>query len=283
MLGHAFFNSWKENHEVKVTLKGDLNQYKIHTIFNEENSLSLLNALDFDNFSFKVQSFMPDCIVNCTGVTKQLSSQDNIVNTMLINAILPHRLEELCENLDIRLIQLSTDCIFSGKKGLYEELDPSDAEDLYGKSKFLGEVTGKNSLTIRKSTIGLELSNKHGLIEWFLNQRDTVQGYSNAIYSGFTSLCLASIVEEIISNYPDLNGVLNIASKPISKYDLLLNLRDRIDDFNVNILEDGKIKIDRSLNPDKFKRITSIKVPTWDSMLNDLAEEINKRKYDSRK
>lgn len=283
MLGHAFFKSWKENHEVKVTLQGESLQYKIHSIFDEKNSLFSLNALDFDKFSRHVRAFMPECIVNCIGVTKQLSNQNNIVNTMSINTILPHRLEVLCENLGIRLVQLSTDCIFSGKKGLYKEQDSSDADDLYGKSKFLGEVVGTNSLTLRKSTIGLELSNKHGLIEWFLNERDEVKGYSNAIYSGFTSSCLASIVEEIIMNHADLNGVLNLASKPISKYDLLVNLRDRLDDFHIDIIQDDKIKIDRSLNPDKFNRLTSIKVPTWNSMLDDLAEEINKRKYDSRK
>tara|TARA_B100000965_G_C19597478_1_gene760927 strand:+ start:2477 stop:3157 length:681 start_codon:yes stop_codon:yes gene_type:complete len=226
---------------------------------------------------------MPDCVVNCIGITKQLCDQDNIEDTILINSVLPHRLDKFCRNLDIRLIQLSTDCIFSGKKGFYTEDDPSDAEDLYGKSKYLGEVQGSTSLTLRKSTIGLELNNKHGLIEWFLSQNDKVFGYSNAIYSGFTSSYLASIVEDILTEYPNLSGVMNLASTPISKYDLLTKLRDRLDDFHVDIIEDDKIKIDRSLNPKKFNKITNVAVPSWDYMLDELAEEINKRKYDSRK
>ncbi len=283
MLGHTFFNSWKDSHEVKVTLRGNPGQYSSQKIYNEQNAFFSLNVLQFDNFTDCISSFMPDCVVNCIGITKQLCDQDNIEDTILINSVLPHRLDKFCRNLDIRLIQLSTDCIFSGKKGFYTEDDPSDAEDLYGKSKYLGEVQGSTSLTLRKSTIGLELNNKHGLIEWFLSQNDKVFGYSNAIYSGFTSSYLASIVEDILTEYPNLSGVMNLASTPISKYDLLTKLRDRLDDFHVDIIEDDKIKIDRSLNPKKFNKITNVAVPSWDYMLDELAEEINKRKYDSRK
>ncbi len=283
MLGHTFFNSWKDNHEVKVTLKGRSDQYAPYKIFNESNSFFSLNVVDLDAFEKCIQTFMPDCVVNCIGITKRLCTSDNTVDAISINAMFPHKLEEFCKNLEIKLIQLSTDCIFSGNKGLYSETDSSDAEDLYGKSKFLGELTSSSSLTLRKSTIGLELTNKHGLVEWFLSQRGQILGYSEAIYSGFTSSFLASIVEEIFTNYPDLNGVLNIASEPISKYELLVNLRDRLDNFHIDIIRDDKIKLDRSLSPDKFNKMTNISVPSWEKMLDDLAEDINKRIYDSRK
>ena len=123
-----------------------------------------------------------------------------------------------------RLIILSTDCIFSGKSGNYKEEDISDAEDLYGRSKFLGEVISKNVLTLRKSTIGLELGSHHGLIEWFLAQEGDIKGYSKAIYSGVTSEVLAKILARIINDFPNIYGVRNIASKPISKFKLLQEL-----------------------------------------------------------
>ena len=282
MLGHNFFRCWRDSHDVRVTLRNDFAFYSHHKVFSECKTFHGIDILNFDNLSDIIGSFNPDCIVNCSGITKQLSNVNSLENILMVNSVFPHKLNDICKNLGIRLIQLSTDCVFSGKKGNYTELDNSDAEDIYGKSKFLGEINDANTLTLRKSSIGLELENKHGLVEWFLNQKNSIQGYKGAIYSGFSCTHLALLIENIIINHPGLNGVLNLASQPITKYDLLRNLRDRLDNFSIDIIEDDKIKIDRSLDSSSFVEKTGIRIPQWEEMLDDLANEINERKNDSR-
>ena len=165
---------------------------------------------------------------------------------------------------------MSTDCVFSGHKGNYSETDPSDAEDLYGKTKYLGEVDYPGCLTIRTSIIGRELETKHGLIEWFLSQEGkTVSGYKKAIFSGLTTIALSEIIAEIIVNHPSLSGVYQVASKPISKYDLL-NIVKHTYDMKVRIDPDESIINNRSLNPEKFRKETNIKIPSWEYMIEEM-------------
>ncbi len=280
MIGHNFFLSWRERHDVRVTLKEDHKDYLSHGFYNHKNSFFNCDASTIEKLIEVIDSFEPDCIVNCIGVTKQLCSQENIENVLMINSVLPHKIDHICKIRGIRFIHLSTDCVFTGEKGNYKESDIPDATDLYGRSKVLGEVDNTSSLTIRKSTIGLELNNKHGLLEWFLAQEKSIAGYSGAIYSGLSTAHLAYIIEEIIVEYPSLNKVLHIASEPISKFTLLCELRDRLVDCDIEIIEDDKMSVDRSLAPSKLLKDTGIKIPSWDQMLDDLAKEINERKYD---
>lgn len=282
MIGHNFFLSWRKRHDVRVTLKEGFEDYLSHGYFNQDNSFFNCDASNTDKLIEVIDSFKPDCIVNCIGVTKQLCCQENIENVLIINSLLPHKMDHICKMRGIRFIHLSSDCVFSGEKGNYNEADNLDAKDLYGRSKVLGEVDSTSCLTIRKSTIGLELNNKHGLLEWFLSQEKSIKGYSGAIYSGLATTHLASVIEKIIVEYPRLNKIINIASEPISKFNLLCGLRDRLEDCDIDIIEDDKISIDRSLDPSKFLKETSINIPSWDQMLDDLAKEINERKYDTR-
>jgi dTDP-4-dehydrorhamnose reductase len=165
---------------------------------------------------------------------------------------------------------MSTDCVFSGHKGNYTETDPSDAEDLYGKTKYLGEVDYPCCLTIRTSIIGRELETKHGLIEWFLSQEGkTVSGYKKAIFSGLTTIALSEIIAEILANHPHISGVYQVASEPISKYDLL-NLVNKIYGLKIRIDPDEAIINNRSLNPEKFKKETNIKIPSWEYMIEEM-------------
>lgn len=283
MIGHNFFLSWRERHDVKVTLKGNLKNYLPYEFYNQENSYFNYDASCTKELIEIIDSFEPDCVVNCIGVTKQLCYQDNIENALIINSLLPHKIDHICKIRGIRFIHLSSDCVFTGEKGNYKEIDIPDATDLYGRSKVLGEVDSPSCLTIRKSTIGLELNKSHGLIEWFLAQEGSIKGYSGAIYSGLTTAHLALVIEKIIVEYPKLNRIINIASEPISKLTLLRGLRDRLEGFNIQIIEDDKISIDRSLDSSKFVKDTGISIPSWDQMLDDLAKEINERKYDTRK
>ena len=198
-------------------------------------------------------------------------------DSVLVNSLFPHKLSNVCKTFNSRLIILSTDCIFSGKSGNYKEEDISDAEDLYGRSKFLGEVTSKNVLTLRKSTIGLELGSHHGLIEWFLAQEGDIKGYSKTIYSGVTSEVLAKIIARIINDFPNIYGVRNIASKPISKFKLLQELNKKLPETRINVLQDDEIVCDRSLDSSKLNKEIGELVPSWDEMLEDLAKNIIER------
>ncbi len=283
MIGHTFLQSLGESFDVKVTLQGSEKDYLKFGIFNNQNAFYEQNALDLEGLSNLINLYNPQCIVNCVGITKQICVAKGIEQTIEVNSLFPHQIKRICEKRGVRLIHLSTDCVFSGKKGFYNEKDFADAEDLYGRSKILGEVEGENCLTLRKSTVGLELSNTHGLIEWFISQKQNILGYKGAIYSGLSTRYLATIVGQIIKDHRELSGIMNLASAPISKYDLLCKLRNRIEDFDIEIIEDDKINIDRSLDAAKFCDKTGIVVPSWDEMLDDLAKEINERKYDTRK
>ena len=277
MLGHQFTKSLSKNHDVMATLRNGLDAYESFNLFSKENSYSNIDIRSLDSVIAVFKKFNPHTVINCSGVTKQLASDDTSAETIMVNSLFPHQLVSICTKYNSRLIQLSTDCIYSGAKGFYKEEDISDALDLYGRSKFLGEVNLDNVITLRKSTIGLELGSNHGLIEWFLKQRNSVKGYTKAIYSGFTSMVLAEVVENIIVEQKSLSGIWNLASSPISKFDLLNKLLDRLDKFEIEIVPDDKININRSLDPGKFHEVTGFLSPSWDDMLDQLAEEINKR------
>ena len=279
MLGHKFLQSWEKNHTVKCTLRKEIQFYENNHYFNKGNSIENVDVLDEAKLKKVIEDFMPDVLVNCVGVTKQIIDKSKLMHSIYINSYLPHTLKAICEKHSIRLILMSTDCVFSGDKGFYKEDDISDARDIYGKTKSLGEVDSEGVLTLRKSTVGIEIYKKHGLIEWFLGQKKIVNGYSKAIYSGVTSQELANIIETILIDYPDMSGIYNIASKPISKYTLLSDLNERLNNI-LDIRSDDTVVCDRSLDPYKFQNDTRIQVKDWEVMLDELAEEIKLRKHD---
>jgi dTDP-4-dehydrorhamnose reductase len=276
MLGHTFMRLWRDKYDIKTTLKHDFDYYD-NKLFNSENSFVNLDILDESKLLKIMDHFSPDIVINCIGITKQIINDLESEVPIQINSLFPHKLSKYCRKYNSRLFLLSTDCIFSGRKGFYSENDISDAEDLYGRSKYLGEVTDSNVITLRKSTIGLELNNKHGLIEWFLEQSGQVKGYKRAIYSGLTSSVLVDVIEEIMLNHTCMSGIWTIASKPISKYSILKYLADRIEN-DIDIEPDNEVICDRSLDGSRFKKETGIIIPKWEDMLDSLVEEINNRK-----
>jgi dTDP-4-dehydrorhamnose reductase len=180
--------------------------------------------------------------------------------------LLPHRLAGLCELVGARLVHMSTDCVFSGKKGDYHESDPSDAEDLYGKSKFLGEVVYPHAITLRTSIIGHELQGARSLIDWFLSQERQCKGYTKAIYSGMPTVVLAQLVRDVIIPQTDLTGLYHVAAKPISKFDLLRLVAD-VYGKTIEIIPDDKLVIDRSLNAERFRDATGYVAPGWPKLI----------------
>jgi dTDP-4-dehydrorhamnose reductase len=185
--------------------------------------------------------------------------------------MLPHRISMICRVAKIRMIHISTDCVFSGKKGNYTEEDQSDAEDIYGRTKFLGEVSYPHCVTLRTSIIGRELKNKLGLIEWFLAQKGQINGYTKAIYSGFTTDEISRIIQNYVIPNPKLSGVYHVSSNPISKYDLLQLTKTAFHRTDIDILPEEQFFSDRSLNSTRFRSFTGYVPPTWEEMINELA------------
>lgn len=277
MLGHQFLRSWQDRHEVKVTLRRRIEDYREVGLYTSENSFGGIDVCSCDAIEKVFRAFSPEAVVNAVGVTKQRADDMNIIPTIEINALFPHRLAELCGKYGIRLVHLSTDCVFSGRDGFYSENAISDAEDLYGRSKFLGEVNRPHVITLRKSTIGLEVDGAHGLVEWFLAQRGTIRGYRQAIYSGLVSTELARVIEKILLHHPRLSGIWHVASEPINKYDLLVHLSERLGRNDVVIEPFDGLECDRSLNGTAFCRQTGYIAPSWPEMLDELAVQIKER------
>jgi dTDP-4-dehydrorhamnose reductase len=212
-------------------------------------------------------------VINAVGIIKQLPTSKDVLTTLEINSIFPQRLARIAQKHKFRLINISTDCVFSGKKGHYIEEDFADAEDLYGKSKFLGEVYGKNCLTLRTSIIGRELASEHSLIEWFLsNTGGKVKGYKNAVYSGFPTIFLAEIIADLMKNYQEIEGLFHISSEPINKFELLCLVKEKYNsDIEITPFED--FYIDRSLDSTKFRNLTGFMPHTWEVMIDRMADD----------
>lgn len=235
--------------------------------------VSGIDAMDFEALSAWLSEIRPDYIVNCIGVIKQRPTAQEAIPTITINALLPHRLAALAAGWNGRLIHFSTDCVFSGARGAYTEEDESDAHDLYGRSKFLGEAAGANALTLRTSMIGRELVEHRSLLDWFLAQKGrSVRGFRRVIYSGVTTNHLTDLVADIIRNYPDLSGLYQVASRPISKHDLLCFLRDAYS-LDVEITPDDAEESDRSMVGQKLERAIGYTAPSWPELVNQLATD----------
>lgn len=269
MLGHQLLKSLAQRHEVKVTLRQDLEAYSSCKLFNHDNAYTGIDIRSLERLVEVMADFRPEAVINAVGIVKQRSDAKESIPSLEINALLPHRLAVLCKGIGARLIHLSTDCIFSGKRGNYLESDPSDAEDLYGKTKYLGEVHEANSLTLRTSIIGQELSRHTSLLDWFLAQTGTVKGFTEAIYTGFTTLEMSRIIESMLINHPEACGVYQVSSDPINKYELLLLIKEKLG-LDIEIVPDKVFCCDRSLDSSRFRAEFNYTPPSWTAMIEEL-------------
>jgi dTDP-4-dehydrorhamnose reductase len=171
------------------------------------------------------------------------------------------------------MVHISTDCVFSGRTGRYREADVSDAEDLYGRTKYLGEVDESHCVTLRTSIIGKELSRKQGLLEWFLSQTGSVQGFRNALFSGFTTLELSRIIEKILTEHPEKGGLYHVSSDPISKFDLLTLIKREMG-LRIEIIPAEEPRLDRSLDSTKFRKEFNYTPPAWEEMIEELSRSL---------
>ena len=230
-----------------------------------------VDADDFASVARVLEEVRPEVVINCIGVIKQLAAAKDPLACIMINALFPHRLAKACAGIGARLIHISTDCVFSGKKGGYVESDFPDCDDLYGRTKLLGEVDYPHAVTLRTSIIGHELNSSVSLIDWFLAQQGRVKGFTKAIYSGFPTVEMARIIAEIVIPRPELCGLYHVSSAPISKYDLLVLVRKEYGK-TIEIEADDGFVCERSLDSSRFRASTGYVPPPWEEMVKRMHE-----------
>ena len=266
MLGHKLIQTLSKRNDVWTTIRGAYGELAKFGIFDRERTIENIDALDFDAVRRAIDKVMPDAIVNSIGIVKQVPSSKDVVQTLMINSILPQKLAELAKR-GPRLVTVSTDCVFDGRRGSYTELDPPNALDLYGSSKRFGEVVSENCITLRTSIIGRELLTSHSLVEWFLNnQGKTVKGFSNAIYTGFPTIVFADIIDNLLTEHVGLDGLFHVSSKPVSKYDLLGIIKSKFGS-KIEIIKDTELVLDRSLDSSRYQKATGFRPPDWEEMI----------------
>lgn len=234
----------------------------------------IITGVDVENMDSLISLFTkvrPDVVINCIGLVKQLAEADDPLAAIPINALLPHRLARLCNVAGARLVHMSTDCVFSGAKGMYTEADESDAKDLYGRSKYLGEVDYPHAITLRTSIIGHELSGAHSLVGWFLAQHGSVRGFRRAIFSGLPTVELARVIRDHVLPHPELHGLYHVSAEPINKFDLLTLIANTYGK-TINISVDDKLVIDRSLDSSRFRLATGYQSEPWPELVRRMCE-----------
>lgn len=272
MLGNAMYRTFAASPSYDVV--GTVRHASGRIALPNGASGKLLVGVDVeqvDNLVAAFEQVRPDIVINCIGLVKQLAEANNPLVMLPINAMLPHRLAQLAALVDARLIHVSTDCVFTGSKGDYVESDAPDAQDLYGRSKLLGEVDYPNAVTLRTSIIGTELSSAHGLVGWFLAQTSSVKGFTKAVFSGLPTAELAQIIRDHVVPNRELRGVWHVSAEPIAKFDLLQLVAAEYGK-DIQILADGQLIIDRSLDSSRFREATGWTPPSWPQLIAQMRQ-----------
>ncbi|MDO8788907.1 MAG: SDR family oxidoreductase [Sulfuritalea sp.] len=273
MIGNAMFRVLGRDSSYEIV--GTIRSESDRAFFDAEAVNRLVVGVDVENCDALMRTFAairPDVVINCVGATKHMASGRDALTAIPLNALLPHRLAKLCEGYAARLIHVSTDCVFSGKQGNYRENVRPDAEDVYGRTKALGEVDYPNTITLRTSTIGHELRGHLGLLEWFLAQPERCKGFRRAVFSGLPSVTFAQVVRDLVIPKQKLSGLFHVAGRPISKYDLLVNIAD-VYNKSIEVVADDTFVIDRSLNSDRFFDATGYRPPDWKTLIRAMHQD----------
>jgi len=275
MLGHTLFKEMNknENFEVFGTTRS---KRGLLGYFTQDELSKIRDGVDADNFETVIRAIarvQPTIIINCIGIIKQLPIARDPLIAITVNAQLPHRISMVAKTANARFIHISTDCVFNGKKGNYTEDDQSDAEDLYGRTKFLGEVHYPHCITLRTSIIGHELKTNFSLVDWFMSQEGEINGFTKAIYSGFPTIEIVNIISNYVIPNKELSGLYHVSSDAISKYDLLNKMKEIYKkDIKINAYDD--FILDRSMNSDRFKEVTGYMSPSWKKLVEDMYHHV---------
>jgi len=271
MLGHQLWLQLGETREVAGTLRRSAP--RLERLAGGRRRLDAgVDAADLASVAAALDRWSPAAVVNCVGVIKQLPAGRDPVACLRVNALFPHLLDGLCRERGVRLVHVSTDCVFNGRRGGYRESDPPDAEDLYGRSKALGELADGPALTLRTSIVGHELESRLSLLEWFLAQEGEVSGYGGARWSGVTTVTLARLVRDVVLPRPELRGLMQVAAEPLDK-DALLRRFAATYGRATKILRREVPVEDRTLDGSRFEAATDWRAPAWDEQLATLRAE----------
>lgn len=274
MLGHKLHQVLVDPFDTWVTTRRSVS----FPWLGADRVVTPVDAGDVEGVRGALALVKPDVVVNCVGVVKQASAAGSKELLTIANAWFPHQLAQLCTDSGARLIHISTDCVFSGRRGRYTETDPIDPIDLYGASKALGEPSGEAVLTLRTSIIGPELDGDHGLLQWFLAQQGgAVDGYSKAVFSGLPTVTLSKVLVDIIEKHRGLHSLYHVSSNPITKLELLELLKDGFGlDMQIRAVDEPRI--DRSLDSRRFQEETGWRPPAWPTLVEELVRDVEAHK-----
>ena len=229
------------------------------------------DAMDSQCVKDAVGNGQYDTVINCIGILNQFAEK-NKTDAVYLNSFLPHYLAKLTEDTDTQVIQISTDCVYSGERGQYTEYDFPDGVSFYDRSKALGEINDSKNLTFRQSIVGPDIKpNGIGLLNWFMQQEGKVTGYTHAIWTGQTTLQLAKTIEEAAK--VRAHGLYNMVPDTyITKYELLGLFNKYIRNDAISIIPVNKMAADKSLKRTNFD--FQYIIPGYDQMVKELAEWI---------
>ena len=270
MLGSALFRAFSADKQFETF--GTIRDPRDLKFFSPQQQEKIISHIGFDGEAGLTRAFSiarPSIVINCIGIIKQLAAANDPIESLVINSVLPHRLATYCAMVGARLIHFSTDCVFSGIEGPYKEGDFPDAYDLYGRTKFLGEVDQDHAITLRTSIIGHELASANSLIDWFLNQSGQIRGYRNAVFSGLPTIEIARVLSDFVIPNPQLHGLYHLSVDPISKHDLLALVAE-VYEKRIEIRPDDKVVIDRSLISDRFREETGFAPTPWRALVEEM-------------
>jgi dTDP-4-dehydrorhamnose reductase len=270
MLGHRLYATLRPRHDTFATVRKPAEAYASLGLFERPRLIDRVDVLVDADLTRAIDAARPEAIVNCVGIIKQLPHAEDPLAAIAVNSLLPHRLVAIGAAARIRLVHVSTDCVFSGERGAYRESDRPDPVDLYGRSKLLGEVTRPGAITLRTSMIGREIRGASGLVEWFIaNRGGRVSGYRRAIYSGFTTAVLSQIIADVLERHADLSGLWHVSSEPIDKYALLAAINAAFG-LGIQLEPDDAFTCDRSLDSSRFRAATGFVPPSWPAMVEEM-------------
>ncbi len=281
MLGHTLFLEMTKNPDLEVFGTARSVNFFAWPFFklHEDKLRPDVDGDNFDTISRSLAAIQPTIVINCIGLIKQIWYGSDPLAAITVNAQLPHRISLVCKAAKARLIHISTDCVFNGKEGNYSVDAPTTAEDVYGQTKALGELSYPHCTTLRTSIIGHELKGHYGLVDWFLSQKGETKGYGKAIFSGFPTIEIANIIQKYIIPNASLSGIYNVSADPISKL-ALLKLIKKYYSLDFEIRESDDVKVDRSLDSSLFRGITGYKPPSWESLVAKMHEDYASKRKD---
>ncbi|HEX5073277.1 MAG TPA: SDR family oxidoreductase [Gemmatimonadaceae bacterium] len=273
MLGHRLWHELDKHMDAFATVRGSPDDYASLGWFDLPHVIGGVDVHSDADLERAMSEARPDVVVNAVGIVKQRRDAESATTTIAVNALLPHRLADRCAAVGARLIHISTDCVFAGTKGTYTEQDVPDANDLYGRSKLMGEVDRDGCLTIRTSMVGREIRTSRGLFEWFFAHRgQVVPGFTRARFSGLTTTELSRVIADIIQRHPELRGVWHVAGDPTTKFDLLSIVNDAFG-LGSTLRADESFVCDRTLDASRFMNATGYRPPSWPAMVAELAAD----------